>query len=146
VAWNKWDAVEKDDRTYRRFEQDVRDELRFLAYAPILTISATERTRIGRILEACDHIVAERKKQVETSRLNDILQKALARNPPGFERGSRPKVFYATQTGTAPPRFTVFVNRPELFPRHYLRYLNNQIRAAVGFEGTRIYLDLRKRT
>ena len=86
------------------------------------------------------------KKQVETSRLNDILQKALAKNPPGYEKGARAKVFYVTQTGTQPPRFTIFVNRPELFPRHYLRYLNNQIRAAIGFKGTRIYLDLRKRT
>jgi GTP-binding protein len=146
IAWNKWDAIEKDDKTYRTFEQDARDDLRFLSYAPVVTISATERTRIGRILEHCDEILQERKKQVETSRLNDILQKALARNPPGYERGGRPKVFYATQTGSAPPRFTVFVNRPELFPRNYLRYLNNQIRAAIGFKGTRIYLDLRKRT
>ena len=82
VVWNKWDAIEKDDRTYRRFEDDVRDELRFLSYAPVVTISATERTRIGRILEHCDQIVSEREKQVETSRLNDILQKALTRNPP----------------------------------------------------------------
>ena len=146
VAWNKWDSIEKDDRTYRKFEQDVRDDLRFLSYAPVVTISATERTRIGRILEHCDHIHAERQKQVETSRLNDILQKALARNPPGYEKGARAKVFYATQTASAPPRFTVFVNRPELFPRHYIRYLNNKIREAIGFQGTRIYLHLRKRT
>ena len=146
VVWNKWDAIEKDDRTYRRFEDDVRDELKFLSYAPVVTISATERTRIGRILEHCDQIVAEREKQVETSRLNDILQKALTRNPPGYEKGARAKVFYATQTGNSPPRFTIFVNRPELFPRHYIRYLNNQIRKAIGFTGTRIYLNLRKRT
>ena len=146
VVWNKWDAVEKDDRTYRRFEDDVRDDLRFLSYAPIVTISASERTRIGRILEHCDQIVTAREKQVETSRLNDILQKALTRNPPGYEKGARAKVFYATQTGTSPPRFTIFVNRPELFPRHYIRYLNNQVRKAIGFTGTRIYLNLRKRT
>lgn len=146
IAWNKWDAIEKDTGTYKTFVDDVRDELRFLSYAPVVTISATEHTRIGRILELCDHIQSERQKQVETSRLNDILQKALAKNPPGYEKGARAKVFYVTQTGKGPPRFTIFVNRPELFPRHYLRYLNNQIRSAIGFEGTRIYLDLRKRT
>ena len=145
IAWNKWDRVEKDDKTYLRFEEDARRDLAFVSYAPVLTISATEKTRIGRILDAAWRVGQERQKTVETSRLNDILAKALTRNPPKAHKGGTGKVYYATQTAVAPPVFRLFVNRPEWFPRHYLRYLNNQIRAAVGFEGTRIHLDLRKR-
>ena len=145
LAVNKWDAIEKDTQTFSRFEAEVRHELAFLSYAPVVSISALERTRTGRILEMAWEIGRERQKAVETSKLNDILQKALARNPPRSYQGGNGKVYYGTQTGTAPPVFRVFVNNPEFFPRHYVRYLNNQIRAAFGFTGTRIRIDLRKR-
>lgn len=146
VVVNKWDAIAKDTHTARNFEKQIRDELAFLSYAPVVTISALEKTRIGRILEMAWKIGEERQKTVETSKLNDILHKALARNPPRSFQNGTGKVFYATQTGTAPPVIRVFVNNPAFFPRHYVRYLNNQIRDAVGFEGSRLRLDLRKRS
>lgn len=146
VAVNKWDLIEKDTNTARAFEKQVRDELAFLTYAPVVTISALEHTRISRILEMVWKIGEERKKTVETSKLNDILQKALARNPPRNYQNGTGKVYYATQTGTAPPVFRLFVNNPAYFPRHYVRYLNNQIRDTLGFEGSRVRLDLRKRS
>jgi GTP-binding protein len=146
IALNKWDIVEKDDRTFQNTVKEVRNDLAFLSYAPVVSISALERTRVGRILELAWKVGEERKKKVETSRLNDILGKALARNPPRSYQGGTGKVFYGTQTGTAPPVFRLFVNKPEVFPRHYIRYLNNQIREQIGFEGTRIRLDLRKRS
>lgn len=145
IAVNKWDAIEKDTMTFKRFQEEVHDELAFLRYAPIVSISALDRTRTGRILELAWKVGQERQKTVETSRVNDILAKALRRRPPASVRGSVGKVYYATQTGTAPPTFTLFVNRPEAFPRNAVRYLNNQLRAEFGFLGTRIHLHLRKR-
>jgi GTP-binding protein len=111
-----------------------------------VTISATERTRTGRILQLAWTIGQARKKTVETSQLNDVLTKALGRNPPPLYNKGTGKVYYGTQTGTAPPQFTLFVNRIAYFPRHYLRYLNNQVRESFGFPGTRIHIDLRERS
>jgi len=147
VVWNKWDLIHKDDRTYLEFSQKVKDDLAFLPYAPVFTISATERTRTGRILETAWRIHREEcLRKVETSRLNEVLERAVAANPPKVHRNTVGKIFYATQTGTAPPEFTLFVNRPQAFARHYLRYLNNRIREEWPFEGTRIRIKLRERT
>lgn len=146
VLWNKWDLVEKETMTYKRFEQEVRDHLPFLSYAPVLTISATERQRISKILELAWSIGETREKKIETSKVNDVLERAIARNPPKVHNRGTGKVYYATQTGTSPPRFTLFVNRVDFFPRHYIRYLNNQLREAFSFPGTRIHLELRPRS
>jgi GTP-binding protein len=143
IAVNKWDAIEKDTMTYKRFEEEVRDDLAFLSYAPVVTISARERTRTGRILELAWEVGATRQKTVETSTLNDIIEAAKRRNPPPMYNRGTGKIYYGTQTGTAPPTFTLFVNRTAYFPRHYLRYLNNRIREAVGYSGTRIRLVLK---
>jgi len=145
IAVNKWDAIEKDTHTAKRFEEELRLELAFLSYAPVVTISALEGQRVGRVLEMAWEVGRNQRKKVETAALNDILAKAMRRNPPKAHKGRLGKVYYATQTASAPPTFTLFVNRPSNFERHYLRYLNNQIRAAIGFEGTRILIDLRKR-
>lgn len=147
IALNKWDAVEdKDDRTFLKHQDDVRTELRFMSWAPVVSISALEGQRVQRILDMAWTIGQERAKKVETSHLNEILHKAMQKNPPRPYNNGTGKVFYATQTGVAPPVFRIFVNRPEVFPRHYIRYLNNQLRAELGFEGSRIRLDLRKRS
>jgi GTP-binding protein len=145
IAINKWDAIEKETMTYKRFEEDVRDDLAFLSYAPVVTISALDRTRTGRILELAWKVGEERQKTVETSRLNDIIETAKRRSPPQMYNRGTGKIYYATQTGKAPPTFTLFVNRAAFFPRHYLRYLNNRIREALGYEGTRIRLVLREK-
>ncbi len=146
IAVNKWDAIAKDTMTAKRFEEELRRELAFLSYAPVITISALEGQRVGRVLETAWEVGQAQRKKVETSVLNDILDKAMRRNPPKAHKGRMGKVYYATQTAVAPPTFTLFVNQPSNFVRHYLRYLNNRIREAVGFEGTRILIDLRKRS
>ncbi len=145
IAVNKWDAIEKDTMTFQHFVRRIHDELAFLRYAPVVSISATERTRAPKVLELAWKVGQERKKTVETSRLNDILETAKRRNPPPMYNRGTGKIYYATQTGTAPPTFTLFVNRAAYFPRHYLRYLNNRIRDAVGFSGTRIRIVLREK-
>ncbi len=145
IAVNKWDAIEKDTMTFRRFEEQVHDELAFLRYAPVVSISALDRTRTGRILELAWKVGEERQKTVETSRLNDIIETAKRRNPPQMYNRGTGRIYYATQTGKGPPTFTLFVNRSAFFPRHYLRYLNNRLREAVGFVGTRIRLSLREK-
>ena len=147
IALNKWDAVEdKDDRSFREAEQMIRHELPFMSWAPVVSISALEGQRVPRVLDMAWAIGEERAKKVETRELNEILQKAVQKNPPRPYQGGTGRVFYATQTGQAPPVFRIFVNKPEVFPRHYIRYLNNELREAFGFEGSRIRLDLRKRT
>lgn len=88
----------------------------------------------------------ERKKTIETSRVNDVLQKAIGRNPPRLYNKGTGKIYYGTQTGASPPRFRLFVNRPAFFPRHYVRYLNNEFRKAFGYDGTRILIDLKARS
>lgn len=144
-AVNKWDAIEKVTETARRFEEEVRYQLAFCDYAPLVTISATERQRTGKVLDLAWEVGQAREKKVETSRLNALLQKAMAKNPPKAHNNMLGKVYYATQTGTAPPTFTLFCNRANAFPRHYLRYLNNQLREGIGFPGTRIRLSLREK-
>ena len=146
IAWNKWDRIAKQTMTYREYEKLVQHELPFLAYAPILTISARDGLRVERVLEQAWEVGEAAQKTVETSRLNDILAKAIAMNPPKVHNKGTGKVYYATQTGSKPPTFTLFVNRPDWFPRNYLRYLNNQLRETVGFPGNRIRLKLRERT
>jgi GTP-binding protein len=145
IALNKWDAVAKDTHTLKAHEARIREELAFLSYAPLVSISATEGVRTGRILELAWEVGQERKKTVETSGLNDILERAQARNPPKVHNRGTGKVYYATQTGTAPPTFTLFVNKAEYFPRNHLRFLANTLREAHGFTGTRIRLVLKER-
>jgi GTP-binding protein len=146
IVWNKWDLVPKQTMTYREFEKRVQNELPFLGYAPILTISARDRLRLERLLEQAWEVGQAAEKTVETSRLNDILAKALAMTPPKVHNKGTGKVYYATQTGVKPPTFTLFVNNPDWFPRNYLRYLNNQLRDTIGFPGNRVRLKLRART
>ncbi len=145
IAVNKWDAIEKDTMSFKRFSDRIREDLAFLSYAPVISISALQGTRTQRILETAWEVAREREKMVETSRLNSILEAAKQKNPPPMHQRGTGKIYYATQTGTAPPVFTLFVNRSAYFPRNYLRYLNNRIREAAGFSGTRIHLALREK-
>ncbi len=145
IAVNKWDAIEKDTMTFKHFTDRIHEDLAFIRYAPVVSISALVGTRTGRILEMAWELAREREKTVETSRLNSILEAAKRKNPPPMYQRGTGKIYYATQTGTAPPVFTLFVNRSAYFPRNYLRYLNNRIREAVGFTGTRIRITLREK-
>ena len=117
----------------------------FIAYAPVLSVSALTGLRIGRIFPLCFSIQDERLKRIPTSELNRLLSEFTERVPPKFHGGGTGKIFYATQTGTCPPSFTLFVNKAAYFPRSYIRYLNNQIRKRFTFEGTAVTLRLRSR-
>jgi GTP-binding protein len=145
LAINKWDLVEKDQNTMHRMEKQLRQELGFLAYAPILFISALTKQRIGKLPEMVSFVAEQQSHRVATSVLNDVIIRATELNPPPTDKGKRMKIYYSTQAGIRPPHFIFFVNDPELMHFSYLRYLENQIRKNFGFEGTPIRMTIRKR-
>jgi GTP-binding protein len=142
---NKWDLVEKESNTMARMEKRLRAELGFLAYAPILFISALTKQRIGKIPELVSFVAEQQNHRVGTSVLNDVIIQAMELTPPPTDKGKRLKVYYCTQTGVKPPRFVFFVNEPDLMHFSYLRYLENQIRRNFGFEGTPIRMTVRRK-
>jgi GTP-binding protein len=145
VVLNKWDLVGSGPDEFKRFTTAVRENAPFLSYAPVLSVSALTGLRIGKIFPLCFAIQDERAKRIATAELNSELGQAVREVPPKFHGGGTGKVFYATQTGTAPPTFTLFVNRASYFPRSYIRYLNNRVRKRFTFTGTAITLKLRSK-
>jgi GTPase len=146
VAVNKWDLVaEKTDRTFDQYVEWIRNEVPFLEFAPIVSISAKTGQRVGRVLELAIDIWAERRKRVPTGALNRILSAATERTPPPVVRGRRPKLFYATQAGIAPPTFVFFASDAAAVHFSYRRYLENRLREKFGFDGTPIRLVFRDR-
>jgi GTPase len=144
IAVNKWDLIEKDNRTAREFTAGIRRDLGFVEWAPIVLLSAKTGQRVQRILELARAVQAERDKRIPTPKLIELIRDAVARHP-HTERGRQLKIYYATQAGTRPPTFVFFVNDPKLLHFSYQRYLENQLRAAFGFEGTAIRLVFRAR-
>jgi GTP-binding protein len=142
---NKWDLVKKNDKTMHQFDRKIREEMGFLHYAPIMYISALTGQRVNRILEIVDFVAEQQNLRVPTARLNEVVDEALAITPPPTDKGKRLKVYYATQVGVKPPKFVLFVNEPELMHFSYRRYLENQFRKNFGFEGTDIWMMIRKR-
>jgi GTP-binding protein len=146
VAVNKWDLVaDKTDRTFDQYVEWIRNEVPFLEFAPIVSISAKTGQRVGRVLELAIDIWAERRKRVPTGELNRILSAATERTPPPVVRGRRPKLFYATQAGIAPPTFVFFASDAAAVHFSYRRYLENRLRDTFGFDGTPIRLVFRDR-
>jgi GTPase len=147
VAVNKWDLVaEKTDRTFDQYVDWIRNEVPFLEFAPIVSISAKTGQRVGRVLELAVDIWAERRRRVPTGELNRILSAATERTPPPMVRGRRPKLFYATQAGIAPPTFVFFASDAAAVHFSYRRYLENRLRETFGFDGTPIRLVFRDRS
>ncbi len=147
IAVNKWDLVaDKTDRTFDQYTEWIRNEVPFLDFAPILSISAKTGQRVGRVLEAAVDIWGERRKRVSTGELNRMLMNATDRTPPPPVRGRRPKIFYATQAAVAPPTFVFFASDGSAVHFSYRRYLENQLRETFGFDGTPIKLVFRDRT
>lgn len=145
IVVNKWDAVQKDDRTMNRYDEDIREDLKFLAYAPILYVSALTRQRIFKIIDLVDFVVEQNNRRIQTSELNRVISEAVMLNPlPGGSK--RAKIFYTTQVKTAPPTFVLFCSDPDQIHFSYLRYLENVVRKNFGFEGASIRLLLRKNT
>ncbi len=145
IVVNKWDAIEKDDKTMYKFRDEVMRVLSFVPYAKIIYISAKTGKRTDQIYHEVDAIVEERRRRIATGVLNEIVMEAVAMNEPPSDKGRRLKILYASQVGTEPPTFVVFINDKKLMHFSYRRYLENQIRQAFGFEGTPIRMVMRER-
>ncbi len=145
VVVNKWDLVDKDTHTMDRMRKDVQRDLSFMSYAPILFISAMTGQRTQRIFELVNYVNDQSAMRITTGMLNNVLSDAQARVQPPTDKGRRLKIYYMTQTGIKPPHFVVFCNSAELFHFSYQRYLENQIRATFGLEGTPIRMTIRQK-
>ncbi|NBI06917.1 ribosome biogenesis GTPase Der [Senegalia massiliensis] len=145
ILVNKWDLIEKEDKTYLKFEKEVREGLPFMTYAPILLVSALTGKRINRILDLIKVVSNNHSMRIKTGVLNDIVGEAILMNQPPSDKGRRLKIFYATQAASKPPKFIIFVNDKELMHFSYARYLENQLRASFGLEGTPILFEFRER-
>ena len=146
IAVNKWDLVaDKTDRTFDQYAEWIRNEVPFLDFAPIVSISAKTGQRVGRVLETAIEIWGERRKRISTGALNRVLTAATDRTPPPPVRGHRPKLFYATQAAVAPPTFVFFASDASAVHFSYRRYLENRLRDTFGFDGTPIRLVFRDR-
>ncbi len=145
IVVNKWDLVEKDSKTTLRYTEAIRSELAFMQYAPVLFISALTKQRVHRVSELIKFVADQHAMRIATSVINQVIEDAVAINPPPSERGRRLKIFYVTQAGVKPPTFVLFVNDPEIMHFSYLRYLENKLREAFGFEGTPLNLVVRGR-
>lgn len=142
---NKWDAVEKDDKTSHQFELLIRQEFQFMRWAPVLFVSALTKQRVHRILPQAKEIAENHAQRISTSTLNSVIQDATLSVSPPSDKGRKLKIFYATQVSVKPPTFAIFVNDKELMHFSYSRYLENQLRGAFGYEGTPIRLLVRNR-
>jgi len=145
VIINKWDAVEKDTHTMVAFERQVREDLKFMSYVPVLFISAKTTQRVHRVLPAAMEVVAARRHRLTTSEFNNIIRTAYDSAMPPSRHGRTLRMYYGTQVGTEPPTFVIFVNNPDLVHFSYERYLENQIRAYYPFIGTPIRIYFRQR-
>ncbi|MEH7345325.1 ribosome biogenesis GTPase Der [Bacillus sp. JJ1532] len=145
IVVNKWDAVEKDEKTMKEFEQKIREHFLFLDYAPIVFLSAKTKKRIHTLIPMINTASDNHSLRVETSVLNDVIMDAIAMNPTPTDKGRRLRIYYTTQVAVKPPTFVVFVNEPELMHFSYERFLENRIRDAFGFEGTPIKIFARER-
>ena len=145
IVVNKWDAVEKDDKTMDQMTQDIRRELAYMSYAPLLFISARTGQRVDKLYELINFVADQSAMRITTGMLNNILADATARVQPPSDKGRRLKIYYMTQAGVKPPHFVIFCNDARLFHFSYQRYLENQIRAVFGLEGTPIRITIRQK-
>ena len=145
VAINKWDAIEKDDKTIYEFSRKVRDTLSFMQYAELVFISAVTGQRLNKMFELIDLVRENQTMRIATGVLNEIMTEAVALQQPPSDKGKRLKLYYTTQVAVKPPTFVVFVNDKELMHFSYVRYLENRIRESFGFRGTALKFIIRER-
>jgi len=145
IVVNKWDLVEKDDKTMDKMREEIRRDLAYMAYAPIVFISAMSGQRVHRLFELVQYVKEQASMRITTGMLNSLLADATARVQPPSDKGRRLKVYYMTQTGIRPPHFICFCNEAKLFHFSYQRYLENQIRSTFGLEGTPIRMTIRQK-
>lgn len=145
IAVNKWDLIEKNDKTMDEFKKKISDTLPFMSYAPQVFISAKTGQRTDKLIETVKYVHEKHNTHIPTGALNDILSEAINKNQAPSDKGKRLKIYYATQASTAPPTFVFFVNDKELMHFSYLRYLENQIRKAFDLTGTPLKFIIRER-
>ncbi len=145
IAVNKWDAIEKDDKTIYKYTNDVRHVLSYMPYAEIIFISAETGQRLPKLFETIDMVIENQTLRVATGVLNEIMAEAVALQQPPSDKGKRLKLFYITQVAVKPPTFVIFVNDKQLMHFSYTRYLENKIRDTFGFKGTSLKFIIRER-
>ena len=145
IVVNKWDLVEKDDKTMKKFTEDINTALSYMTYAPVVFLSARTGQRVDKLFPVINSAKEESEKRISTGVLNDLLSDAITRVQPPSDKGRRLKIYYMTQASIKPPTFVVFCNDAALFHYSYQRYIENQIREACGFSGTPIKLIIRMR-
>ena len=145
IAVNKWDAVEKDDKTMAQMRKTLEDDFSFMSYAPIVFISAKTGQRVDKLFQLIQSVDSQNALRVKTGVLNELLARATARVQPPSDKGKRLKVYYITQASTRPPTFVCFCNSKQLFHFSYQRYIENQIREAFGLVGTPVRILIRER-
>ncbi|MCB6414584.1 ribosome biogenesis GTPase Der [Faecalimonas umbilicata] len=145
IVVNKWDAIEKNDKTMREYESRVRQILSFIPYAEIMYVSAQTGQRLPKLFDKIDMVMENQTLRVATGVLNEIMMEAVAMQQPPSDKGKRLKLYYITQVSVKPPTFVIFVNDKELMHFSYTRYLENKIREAFGFKGTSLKFFIRER-
>ena len=145
VAVNKWDAVEKTDKTMQEYRKKLENDFSFMSYVPFIFISAKTGQRVEKLFEMIKMVSEQNAMRISTGMLNDVLAYAVARVQPPSDKGRRLKIYYMTQASTKPPTFVMFVNRADLFHFSYQRYIENQIRTTFGLEGTPVRMSVRER-
>ena len=145
IVVNKWDLIEKDGKTMDRMREDIRRDLSYMPYAPILFISALTGQRVNRLFELINYVNDQAAVRITTGMLNSVLADAQTRVQPPTDKGRRLKIYYMTQVGVKPPHFVIFCNDKKLFHFSYQRYLENQIRSVFGLEGTPIHITIRQK-
>ena len=145
IVVNKWDAIEKNDRTMREYESDIRQVLSYMPYAEIMYVSAATGQRLNRLYDMIDMVIENQTLRIATGVLNEIMTEAVAMQQPPSDKGKRLKLYYITQVAVKPPTFVIFVNDRELMHFSYTRYLENKIREAFGFRGTSLKFFIRER-
>ena len=145
IVVNKWDAIEKNDRTMREYESRIRQVISYMPYAEIMYVSAVTGQRLNRMYDMIDIVIANQTMRIATGVLNEIMTEAVAMQQPPSDKGKRLKLYYITQVSVKPPTFVIFVNDKELMHFSYTRYLENKIREAFGFRGTPLRFIIRER-
>lgn len=146
IVVNKWDIVEKETNTMKNFKLRIKEGFNFMMYAPSVFISAKTGQRVEELFPMIKAVLEQNTKRISTGLLNDVINEAIAMVQPPSDKGKRLKIYYATQASTKPPTFVLFVNNAELAHYSYIRYLENQLRAKFGFEGTPIKFIVREKT
>ena len=145
IVVNKWDAIEKNDKTMREYESKIRQVLSFIPYAEIMYVSAETGQRLPKMFDVIDMVIENQTLRIATGVLNEIMTEAVAMQQPPSDKGKRLKLYYITQVAIKPPTFVIFVNDKELMHFSYTRYLENRIREAFGFRGTALKFFIRER-